>query len=143
MPWGRKVFDPDFGFRTWQPVVVYLHTPKEKVWGLLMSIDTAGVTVRGLDLVAFDDWMRQEARSEETMIGLTTLFYPASRLERLELDETVGPVLSLADRFDAEVGQTVHEVVQVSLAEPSSPSSKRAPARRRRKTSRPRRGTEH
>ncbi len=137
------MLDPEFGFRTWQPVVVYLHTPKEKVWGLLMSINTAGVTIRGLDLAAFDDWMRQEARNQETMIGLTTLFYPSSRLERLELDETVGPVMSLAERFEAEVGRTVHEVVQVSLAEPSSPSSKRAPTRRRRKTSRPRRGTEH
>jgi hypothetical protein len=134
------VFDPDYGFRTWQPVVLYLHTPKEKVWGLLMSINTAGITVRGLDLVAFEDWMRQEARQQETMIGLTTLFYPSSRLERLELDETVGPVLSLAERFAAEVGRTVHEVVQVS---PKQASAKRAPARRRRKTNRPRRGTEH
>ena len=137
------MFDPDFGFRAWQPVVLYLHTPKEKVWGLLMSINTAGIMVRGLDLVAFEDWMRQEARQQETMIGLTTLFYPASRLERVELDETVGPVLSLAERFEAEVGRTVHEVVQVSLPEPSAPARKRAPARRRRKTSRPRRGTEH
>jgi len=69
---------------------MYLHTPKEKVWGLLMSINTAGVTIRGLDLAAFDDWMRQEARKQETMIGLTTLFYPSSRLERLELDERLG-----------------------------------------------------
>ena len=137
------MFDPDFGFRAWQPVVLYLHTPKEKVWGLLMSINTAGITVRGLDLVAFEDWMRQEARRQETMIGLTTLFYPSSRLERVELDETVGPVLSLAERFHAEVGRTVHEVVEVSATEPSAPSSKRAPARRRRKTNRPRRGTEH
>ncbi len=137
------MIDPSFGFCAWQPVVAYLHTPKEKVWGLLISINTAGVTVRGLDLTAFEAWMRQEARQQETMIGLTTLFYPASRLERLELDETVGPVLSLADRFEAEVGQTVHEVVQVVPTEPSATGSKRAPARRRRKTNRPRRGTEH
>ncbi len=132
--------EPDFGFRAWQPVVVYLHTPKEKVWGLLMSINTAGVTVRGLDLVAFEDWMRQEAKRRETMIGLTTLFYPASRLERLELDETVEPVLGLADRFHMEVGRTVHEVVEVSTTQPLPPS---VPARRRRKTNRPRRGSEH
>lgn len=134
--------DPDFGFRAWQPVVVYLHSPKEKVWGLLMSISTAGITVRGIDLVAFEDWLRQEARRQETMLGLTTLFYPASRLERLELDETVGPVLSLAERFHREVGRTVHEVVQVSPAEPAA-GPEHAPARRRRKASRTRRGTEH
>ena len=135
--------DPNFGFRAWQPVVAYLHTPKEKVWGLLISITAAGVTIRGLDLVTFEDWMRQEARQQETMLGLTTLFYPSSRLERLELDETVGPVLSLAERFRVAVGLTVQEVAGVSPAEPARPDSKRAPARRTRKTNRPRRGTEH
>jgi hypothetical protein len=137
------VFDPDFGFRAWQPVVVYLHTPKEKVWGLLVSINTSGVTVRGLDVAVFEDWMRQEARRQETMIGLTTLFYPASRLERLELDETVGPVLSLAQRFEAEVGRTVHEVLQVSPPKLAAPGARHVPVRRRRKNTRSRRGTEH
>jgi len=39
------------------PVVLYLQGPKEKVWGILLSIGPAGVVVRGIDLLAFDDWM--------------------------------------------------------------------------------------
>lgn len=92
-------------------IVLYLHSPKEKVWGVLGSISAAGVILRGLDLAAFDDWMRQEARREEAGIGLTTLFYPIGRVERLERDETVGVLTSYADRFEREVGRSIAEVI--------------------------------
>jgi hypothetical protein len=91
------------------PVVLYLHEPKEKVWGLLVSISAPGIVVRGIDIEVFDDWMRQEARGVEPLIGLVSSFYPIHRLERMEKDETVGPVLSYADRFLEEVGRTVLE----------------------------------
>lgn len=91
------------------PVVIYLREPKEKIWGLLGSLSPAGIAMRGIDLAAFDDWMRQEARGEEPMLGLVTLFYPMHRVERLEKDETVGPVVSYAERFAREVGHTVQE----------------------------------
>jgi hypothetical protein len=66
------------------PIVLYLHSPKEKVWGLLVSLMPAGIILHGLDLVTFDAWMRQEARGDERLIGLCTIFYPMSRLERME-----------------------------------------------------------
>src|SRR5258708_13064453 len=109
------------------PVILYLHSPKERVWGLLLSLQPAGVVVRGLDLVAFDDWMRQLVRHEETVIGLTTVFYPMGRVERMERDETVGPLTSYADRFLREVGRTVGQVL--GLDRLSYPPSKNAPAR--------------
>lgn len=93
------------------PVVLYLQEPKEKVWGLLLSLSPTGVVVRGLDLAAFDDWMRQEVRGETPLLGLLTLFYPMHRVERMERDETVGPLLSYADRFHGEVGRTVFEIL--------------------------------
>ena len=92
-------------------VIVYLQVPKEKVWGLLVSLGTAGIVVRCIDLAAFDDWMRQEARQEEPYLGLSTVFYPMNRVERMERDETVGPVISYADRFAREVGRSVREVI--------------------------------
>ena len=93
------------------PVIVYLQLPKEKVWGLLVSLGTAGVLVRCIDLAAFDDWMRQEARKDEPYLGLSTVFYPMNRVERVERDQTTGPVISYADRFAREVGRTVRQVV--------------------------------
>lgn len=97
-------------------VIVYLQAPKEKVWGLLVSIGAAGVCVRGLDIRVFDDWMRQEARGDEPLIGVGTLFYPMARVERLELDETIGPVPSYSARFAEHVGRSVEEVLGLGPA---------------------------
>ena len=97
-------------------VIVYLHSPKEKVWGILLSLTPAGVIVRGIDLEAFDDWMRQEAHGSETMLGLGTIFYPMGRVERLERDETIGPVPSYVDRFAREAGRTIWEVLGFASA---------------------------
>jgi hypothetical protein len=98
-----------FDFVKGSPVVLYLNAPKEKIWGLLVSIDPAGVVLRGLDLRVFDDWMRQEARRDEIFIGLATVFYPMYRVERMEQDETVGTMISFSDRFALEVGRTVRQ----------------------------------
>jgi hypothetical protein len=95
------------------PVILYLQAPKEKVWGILVSLTPSGVVVRGLDLVVFDEWMRQEARAEEAGLGLATIFYPMSRLERMERDESLGPMASYAERFYRAVGRTVHEAAGV------------------------------
>ena len=105
-----------FGIAEGTPVVLYLQNPKEKLWGILIGLLPSGVMVRGIDLVAFDDWMRQEARGDEPYLGLTTLFYPMSRVERMEKDESLGPISSYTARFQLQVGRSVHEVL--GLAEP-------------------------
>jgi hypothetical protein len=93
------------------PVIVYLQSPKEKVWGLLVSFDPAGIVLRGLDLAVFEDWMRQEARSDESLIAPTTLFYPMHRVERMERDETSGSLPGYVDRFALETGRTVRQAM--------------------------------
>jgi hypothetical protein len=100
-----------YGLTEGSTVVVYLQGPKEKVWGVLVSLTPSGVVLRGVDLETFDDWMRQEARGDETLIGPLTLFYPMHRIVRMERDETVGPLTSYADRFAREVGRTVTAVL--------------------------------
>jgi hypothetical protein len=100
-----------FGIVEGSPVVLYLQNPKEKIWGILIGLLPAGIMLRGIDLAAFDDWMRQEAHGDETMLGLITAFYPMYRVERLERDETVGPAISYAERFALTVGRTVHQVL--------------------------------
>lgn len=99
------------------PVVVYLQSPKEKVWGLLVSLGAAGIVVRCIDLAAFDDWMRQEARRDEPYLGLSTVFYPMNRVERVERDQTTGPVVSYSERFRREVGLTVLQVIGLEEAD--------------------------
>ncbi len=100
---GEKAWEMERG----TSVILFLHSPKEKIWGVLVSMLTAGVVLRGLDLATFDDWVRQEARGDERGIGPATLFYPMNRVERMERDETVGPILSCAARFEQEAGRSV------------------------------------
>jgi hypothetical protein len=102
-------------------VVIFLEHPKEKVWGMLNSISSAGIVLRGLDITSFEDWMRQEGRDEEKEIGPYTLFFPMHRVVRVEQDETVGPVLSYAERFLKEVGRSCVD----SLRAPTSGSDDR------------------
>jgi hypothetical protein len=94
------------------PVVVHLVAPKEQVWGVLVSLSASGIVTRGIDMRAFDEWVRQAARADqETMLGLSTLFYPMHRIERVEKDETIGPVEGHAARLEREVGEALHKIV--------------------------------
>ncbi len=87
-------------------VLVNLQNPKEKFWGVLLSIKSSGVTIRGIDLNSFDDWSRGVAKGDGEM-GLSTTFFPIHRVERVTLDESVGSVLSLTETFEARVGKDV------------------------------------
>jgi len=87
------------------PVLVYLHSPREKVFGVLVALEPAGVVVRGLDLLSLEDWMRQEVRGETSGLGLASVFYPLWRVERIERDESVGELEGLADRFRRLTGR--------------------------------------
>ena len=100
-------------FEPGTPVLVYLHTPRERVFGVLLALQPAGIELRGIDLATFDDFVRQEAR-RETGLGLVTLFYPMSRVERMERDETVGGLEGIADRFQRETGRSIAEVAGFS-----------------------------
>jgi hypothetical protein len=85
-------------------VIVHLVNPTEKLWGLLQDLGVAGVTLRGISLASFDDWMRQATRPGDQSLGLSTLFVPLFRVEKIFLDEPVGEVESYRQRFARRVG---------------------------------------
>lgn len=90
-------------------VVISLVNPREKYWGRLDSIGAAGVFVRGLDLQLAEEWARELARGGEVGLGVASVFFPLSRVERIYLDEQVGSVPSVAERFLSIVGRAVEE----------------------------------
>lgn len=94
-------------------VIVSLTAPKEKIWGQLLALNAAGVTVRGLELDSFDDFVGQVLSQEEATVGLNTVFYPIHRVERIAWDEASGSLPSLADRFHAKVGLTIQEYLGI------------------------------
>jgi hypothetical protein len=88
-------------------VVVSLHSPKEKLWGELVDISNAGVTLRAIDLGSFDDFIIQVMHPEGDRVGLPTLFFPMLRIERIALDEARGSIPSLAEVFAKKVGRSL------------------------------------
>jgi hypothetical protein len=90
-------------------VIVSLHDPKEKIWGQLIGLSQAGITVRGLDVNSFDDFLQQVRTPEQGQVGLATIFYPMQRVERIALDEAKGSIPSLAQVFERQVGRSLLE----------------------------------
>lgn len=103
-------------------VIVHLVSPTEKVWGVLGEVSVAGITVRAINLSSFDDWMAQAARGDELALGLSTMFVPMHRVERLFLDEPVGEVESYSQRFARRVGKPVEAFLGIDGAPPASGS---------------------
>ncbi|MCP4658805.1 MAG: hypothetical protein GY856_25620 [bacterium] len=88
---------------------MHLMNPSEKYWGVLESLAVPGLTLRGINLSSFDDWTRSIACEENPTMGLSTVFFPMPRVERMFLDEQVGEVESLCQRFERRVGMAVEE----------------------------------
>jgi len=88
-------------------VIVHLINPTEKFWGVLLDLQVAGVALRGINLSSFDDWMAEAVRGRDQTLGLSTMFVPLFRVERVFLDESVGEVESYRQRFQQRVGQPV------------------------------------
>ncbi|MGN6184236.1 MAG: hypothetical protein ACTHQM_11345 [Thermoanaerobaculia bacterium] len=95
------------GFEERALVIVNLINPKEKFFGILRALSSAGVTLRAINLDSFDDWIHQIARGDESDIEMVTMFVPLFRVERIFLDEPVGMIKSYTQRFEEVVGQTV------------------------------------
>jgi hypothetical protein len=95
------------GFEPNALVIVNLVQPKEKFFGVLRALSSAGATIRAINLDSFDDWIHQIARDEDPDIEMVTMFVPLFRVERIFLDEPSGSVLSYSQRFAQVVGREV------------------------------------
>ena len=92
------------------PILIVLHSPREKYWGLLDEINGAGVFLRGLDLNSFDEWIRSVIH-KEPFIGVGSLFFPMWRVERVAKDESVGGVMSLCAQAEQRTGLSLDELM--------------------------------
>lgn len=91
-------------------VVVILHSPREKCWGVLDEISNAGVSLRGLDLNSFEDWIRAVGQAEQ-FVDFSDLFFPLWRVERISRDETAGGIPSLAEQVKQRTGRSLDEII--------------------------------
>jgi hypothetical protein len=95
-------------FQSGNSVIVILHSPREKVLGMLDEITTAGVSVRAIDLNYFDDWVNSIV-ADEPHLPMDDYFFPMWRVERVTRDETNGDIPSMADQFEKRTGRKMAE----------------------------------
>ena len=89
-------------FRPGTLVVVTLGNPREKLWGAILALGSAGVSLCGIELASFDDLVSLVKESETFSPGV--MFFPMHRVERMEFDLPDGSIPSLAQRFTAKTG---------------------------------------
>lgn len=92
-------------------VLVHCHSPREKLWGVVVRLDALGVVVRGLDLATVEDWLRQTISGDEPLIGPSTVFVPMHRVERIYLDESSGGAEGIGDRLRRITGRDATDIL--------------------------------
>jgi hypothetical protein len=88
-----------------ESVVLVLHTPREKLFGLLDEISAAGVYVRAIELGYFDDWCNSIVEGEQ-YLPMSDYFVPMWRLERMTRDEG-SP--SMTEQLEQRTGRKLSE----------------------------------
>jgi hypothetical protein len=107
----KENVDIKSGIRRGSAVLLVLHSPREKTWGILDEISAAGVFLRGLDLNSFDDWVAAVVH-DEPFVGFGDLFFPMWRVERISRDESSADLPSLCEQVERRTGRPIEELVR-------------------------------
>jgi hypothetical protein len=83
-------------------VIVTLNSPREKFWGAILDLSSEGLSIRGVDLISFDDLVSTIKAGDAFTSGV--VFFPMHRIERMELDLPESSILSLSQRFAQQTG---------------------------------------
>lgn len=90
---------------------IYLQNPKEQWWGKIVTINQFGVTVKGIEIKAFIDWCRMLAGDEPKIgLGLSEIFFPFWRVEKIALDEDIAGIPSLKTQLEQRTGLKIEDV---------------------------------
>jgi len=90
-------------------VLVTLCAPREKFWGAILSLSSAGISLRGCELVSFEDCVAMTRSGEGFTPG--AVFFPMHRVERMEIDASLNGLPSLSERFATETGIDAAQVL--------------------------------
>jgi hypothetical protein len=97
---------PTFGdgnpFQPGAMVLLTLGNPREKFWGAILTLNSQGISLSGIELGSFEDTVSMIKAGDPPSFGV--VFFPMHRIERVELDSSIGNIPSLAERFTAKTG---------------------------------------
>ncbi len=103
-------------------VVVTLANPREKFWGMVLSLAPEGLSVSGVDLASFENLGAMVKEGEP--FAPSVVFFPMHRIERAEADLPAGELPSLAQQFFSRTGLRPAEVLTPHPAEQLEPSNR-------------------
>ena len=83
-------------------VIATLSNPREKFWGMILTLAPEGLSLSGVELASFED-LTVMVRDGEPFTP-AVVFFPMHRIERVELDLPDGTLPSLSQRFLAKTG---------------------------------------
>jgi hypothetical protein len=83
-------------------VVVTLCNPRDKFWGMVLTLAPEGLSMSGIELASFEDFVVMVKDGES--FSSAVVFFPMHRIERIELDLPDGSLPSLSQRFSAKTG---------------------------------------
>ena len=83
-------------------VIVTLSNPREKFWGMILSLAVEGLSLSGAELASFEDLALMVKEGEPFTPAV--VFFPMHRIERIELDLPDGNLPSLSQRFLTKTG---------------------------------------
>jgi len=96
---GQRSFSPGI------VAVVSLTNPREKFWGAILELSAAGLSIRGIDLNSFDDYVSLVRAGDAC--GPCEVFFPMHRVERIEADLSTSGIPSVGERFFTATGKPV------------------------------------
>jgi len=83
-------------------VIATLSNPREKFWGMILSLAAEGLSLSGVELASFEDLTVMVKDGEPFTPAV--VFFPMHRIERVEIDLPDGNLPSLSQRFVAKTG---------------------------------------
>jgi hypothetical protein len=101
-------------------VVVTLGNPRDKFWGMILSLAPEGLSLSGIELASFEDLVVMVKDGESFTPAV--VFFPMHRIERVELDLPDGNLPSLSQRFSAKTGLNPAATLGACMANGSNDS---------------------
>src|ERR1700692_2379436 len=95
-------------------VVVTLGNPRDKFWGMILALAPEGLSVSGLEMASFEDFVVMVKDGES--FTPSVVFFPMHRIERIELDVADGSLPSLSQRFSSRTRLDPKAVLDSLLA---------------------------
>jgi hypothetical protein len=113
---------PPGPFSSGSMVVVTLGNPRDKFWGMILSLAPEGLSISGIELASLDDLVAMVKDGE--LFNPAVVFFPMHRIERIELDLPDGNLPSLSQRFCAKTGLDAAVTLSSPLSRAASAGSR-------------------